>query len=195
MATSNFCNFEASKYYAVGMQTEENEIFDSYYFDDKKKYISEKIDELAEGSNYYTFDSDNVENNFLRSYSGSLIRSIGIDKDFGDITINIICNAVMVSGYYEGANLDIITDIQINGYSYDNYKNFLENFDFTDLEYYSSMPIGMQKIQAKNIIKYVEKFTPVLTEKVENILSEKCQFKLVVSARFSNGETWYNVAS
>lgn len=195
MSAPNFCKYEATKYFAIGVSTNENEIFDSSYFEYIKENIVSELENLAEKSHYYTLDSDNANHKLSRYYGGSYIHSLAIDKTFGDVTINVVCHIIISNGRYEGATLDYITDIQIDGYSFDNYKGFLTHFDYTDIECYSNMPVGMQKIQSKNIEKFVRSATPKLTEQVEQILSEYCQLTLIKTAQFSNGEAIYEKAS
>ncbi|PXV66847.1 hypothetical protein CLV62_104108 [Dysgonomonas alginatilytica] len=195
MSAPNFCKYEATKYYAIGMSTNESEIFDSWYFDEIKENIVTELENLTEKATYYTLDSDNVNHKMSRYYGGSYIHSLALNKTFGDVTINVVCHIIISNGRYEGATLDYITDIQIDGYSFDNYKDFLKHFDYTDLDYYSKMPVGMQKIQSKNIEKFVRSATPELTEQVEQILSEYCQLALIKTAQFSNGEAIYEKAS
>lgn len=55
----------------------------------------------------------------------------------------------------------------------------------------SDLPKGMQKIQSKNIIKWIEKYIKETSEKIENLFSEVCDNRLELVGTFSNGESIY----
>ena len=74
-----------------------------------------------------------------------------------------------------------------NGFEYsDDLENALEYvFENSDL------PVGMQKIQAKNAMKWIEKTKKEVSEKIENLFSEVCDNKLELIGTASNGESFY----
>lgn len=190
MATPNFCNYEASKYYAIG-----SDASDEFIYDDTKKNVYYELENLVKNTNYYTNEIQNFDRSLNRYYGGSYIQSIAIDKSFGDFTTNIVCHVFLSSGRYAGATLDYITEIQFNGYEYGDLEFFNKNFTPSDLEYYSNMPIGMQKIQSKNVQKFVSSALPELHEQIEKIFEMYCEHTLVCTAVFSNGEAIYEIAS
>lgn len=52
--------------------------------------------------------------------------------------------------------------------------------------------VGTFKIQKENIRKWIEKRINTHIENCEKFCKENCEMELAVSARFSNGETWYS---
>ena len=55
----------------------------------------------------------------------------------------------------------------------------------------SDLSKGMQKIQAKNAMKWIEKVKAETSEKIENLFSEVCDNRLELVGTFSNGESIY----
>lgn len=193
MSTPNFCKYEAKNYFAIG--TDEN---DEFIYNDTKENIYHELKALAEKHKYtfYQYDANRMYHAiFNRSYGGSYITSIEESKWIGDIEITVILHAVLSGGYYQGATLDYISEIQLNGDDRDNIDEFIKYFDYKELEYYSEMPIGMQKIQSKNIEKFVRTAYDEMTEQIEAIYENHCEEKLVRICVFSNGEAIYERAS
>jgi hypothetical protein len=200
MGTSNFYNKNASKVYAFcisyeddvldenGESTGKKEIRqpEEYDWQDSVDYFREL---LSEHKGYDKKDS--WEKNGLRSYCGKVIGIIKEQKTFGDMDVIVAIEIISRSGYYEGSNLDW-------NLSYCYYNDFDDSFNEDDVKsdfvYYSDMNAGLATIQAKNACKWMEKTAESLVRFTEEVF-EKCTTPLVVSARFSNGETWYQKAS
>lgn len=193
MSTSNFCNFEASKYYAIGSDPNDQFIYDytkDNVYNEVKKLVKEKRYSLRhcnENKMYHQL--------FNRNYGGKYICNIEHSKDFGDIEITLTFYIVLSGAYYQGATLDYISEIQINGDDNGDKEAFDKNFMPSDLQYYSEMPIGMQIIQSKNIKKFVSSAYDEMTEQIEKIFEKHCEHKLVCTAVFSNGEAIYSKVS
>jgi hypothetical protein len=67
----------------------------------------------------------------------------------------------------------------------------MNQIDFlADMEWQSSMPTGMIKIQCKNAERFASDTAEELIEVVEEFY-DKNSMPLTVTARFSNGETHY----
>ena len=49
----------------------------------------------------------------------------------------------------------------------------------------------MQKIQSKNIIKWIDSYIKETSSKIEGLFSETCENKLDLIGVFSNGEAIY----
>jgi len=195
MSTPNFCNFETKKYYAIGVTEETCE--DEFLYDDTKDNVYYELEKLSKNSQYklYNHDENKMYHQlFNRSYGGTYITTLENSRWIGDIEITVNIHAVLSGAYYQGATLDYISDIEINGNTFDDIENFEKYFDYTDLED-SDMPIGMQKIQSKNIIKFVRFAYDVMTEQIENIYEQFCDVKLQRVAVFSNGEAIYSQVS
>lgn len=195
MSTPNFCRYEASKYYAIGI-TDETEN-DEFIYDDTKDNVFYELKTLPKETSYrfYEYDERNMYQLFNRSYGGSYIGSIELSKYICDIEITVIIHAVLSGGYYQGATLDYISEIQIDRNDYNDFENFQKYFDYKDLEYYSELPVGMLKIQSKNIEKFVRFAYAELTGQIEKVYEKFCDVKLVKTAQFSNGEAIYEKAS
>ena len=101
----------------------------------------------------------------LRSYPSTSIGSFSNSLSIGDDEVEIFVTPVVRSGYYDGVNLDWHVRYYVNGYEDDTYSD-------TNIQ---SLLYG-----------YVEF--------IENIF-EKYSEPLVVTARFSNGETIYSKVS
>ena len=116
---------------------------------------------------------------------------------------NVESVIVIRSGYYSGANLDY--DIKVQTCEGDDF--YLSGYeDVEDLlnDYMATLNDivrwrgenhkwneGTFKMQAKNIRKWVLNRITEEAEKCENFCKANCDVELRVSARFSNGETWY----
>ena len=117
---------------------------------------------------------------------------------------NVESVIVIRSGYYEGAVLDY--DIMVSTCEGDNF--YLSEYDCVEdmvedyldaLEniiswkgYQHRWNEGTFKMQKKNIRKWIGKRINAHVEKCEKFCKENCDMELCVSARFSNGETWYS---
>lgn len=113
---------------------------------------------------------------------------------------SVIC---IRSGYYAGAVLDYDIKVSTQGSSFylseyndvdeliEDYLNELE--DLVDWHGYDhKWNSGTFKMQKKNIRKWIEKRINTHIENCEKFCKENCEMELAVSARFSNGETWYS---
>lgn len=204
MATGNFYS-ESGKYYAVlmnyerpildddGNETEETETVspESYEYDDEISYIQERFAEYAKNTPFVEFnESDQYLND--RNFGGRIFGTLSMSKQYAGIWIEVHYQLIMRSGYYEGANLD---------YEYSFYTDSVEIEDITDVafEYMQQLdysnghynkPTGFATIQSKHAMAWLTKAFAQLDEAINKIYSE-CSTPLVVTARFSNGETWY----
>jgi len=172
--TGNFYNRNASKIYAIGMgygeENEDGEVstYGQMDFEDDIEYVQEQLQEVfsknfREGSLPESVSRSLYSNNFSTTDIGSIYEYIQIGKI--EYKFSVYCFAT--SGYYEGANLDYV------GYV----ENCNEGYEFELGE--DDVPVKLQKLIDKTIAK------------VESVYA-KCSMPLVVSARFSNGETIYS---
>ena len=202
MGTSNFHNVNASNVYAVlmdyedvvyderGNETDETEYRspDTWECDMFIKDIKEDAKEKAPviGFSYHhTCDSDPHE---LRSYSSIPLFQFYRSKKFGDIDVTVNINCLLRVGYYEGANLDWFITYDVMGSNTD-------ELDFIyHTEWQSNMPAGMIKIQNKHAETWASNTADELIDVTEEFFKEH-SMPLGVSARFSNGETWYSKVS
>lgn len=111
---------------------------------------------------------------------------------------------VIRGGRYEGSVLDYdVTLENNNGYTFslseyngkaedmlDDYLSSIEDYvDYKGADH--KWNIGTFKMHKANIRKWVEGILEAEIEKCEKFCKDNCEMELCVSARFSNGETWY----
>ena len=218
MGTSNFSRLNnASKYYTVFMNVEEkyvecNECNEKFYeyepeyeTAESERYCgkcgSDAIEFKEEDRSLESWEIDD-----WKSYFGECLINIGGDSDdkedrqsdrnyigafnfskwYADVLVELKFHLYYDVGYYEGANLDYEI-LVYNGFEdSDDLENALECI-FED----SDLPVGMQKIQAKNAMKWIEKVKAETSEKIENLFSEVCDNRLELVGTFSNGESIY----
>lgn len=115
---------------------------------------------------------------------------------------NVESQIVIRSGYYAGAVLDY--DIKVEAQDTTYYLSDYDDVDDLIDDYMSGLKelvewrgydhkwnVGTFKLQEKNIRKWIEKRINKHIENCEKFCKENCEMELCVSARFSNGETWY----
>lgn len=158
--------------------------------EDFKSYFKEQLEKIGG-----TYDDEEVvyDRNRPVRYLGYFQQS----KFYGDEEFTVRLRMYCQYGYYEGANLDY--DIEIDcGFGWEKVdeelwngsKVTIEDIVTSNLEG-SDLSKGMQKIQSKNIIKWIEKVKAETSEKIENLFSEVCDNKLELIGTASNGESFY----
>lgn len=117
---------------------------------------------------------------------------------------NVESVIVIRSGYYAGAVLDYDVKVEtsqgdtLHLSDYDNVDDMID--DYMDIlkdivEWRGEehkWNVGTFNIQKKNIRKWIDKRISTHIENCEKFCKENCEMELCVSARFSNGETWYS---
>lgn len=111
----------------------------------------------------------------------------------------------MRDGHYGGSVLDYDVTLESeNGCTFSlseydgNTKDMLDDYlssieDYVDYKGAShKWNIGTFKMHKANIRKWVEGLLNAEIEKCEKFCKDNCEMELCVSARFSNGETWYD---
>ena len=182
MGTSNFSRLKnASKYYTIFMNVEEKYVecdecdekfyeYDSEYksaetelccgkcgsdaIEFKEEYKSLDSWEIDEWESYFRECLENIGGDYSdkedRQSERNYIGAFSFSKWYADVLVKLRFHLYYSAGYYEGANLDY--DIEVyNGFEYsDEIENALEYI----FEYSKTLPVGMQKIQAKNAMKW-----------------------------------------
>jgi len=195
MATSNFYNKDASKIFVClesyedfildedGNETEEKETRQPERYE-INEFIEDVKEQLEELGNYYMSETSGKYN---RNFSETSLGTIYKSKNFAGVEVNVYVNCCLISGYYEAANLDYSVSFDVGNYTE------MDETDLNDLEqdmYDMIQNYGMAKIQAKNVLKWLNKATIELTDLVEEVYTKNSnQYQLM--ARFSNGETMY----
>lgn len=109
MGTANFYNKNASKYFIIETDDEENDDLD-FVIDD----IKNSFEELANNSKRDVyFGKIDFDNN--RNFSGQALCSYSDSFTFCNSNLEVNIIPIIRSGYYTGANLDYDIDFKIDG--------------------------------------------------------------------------------
>lgn len=203
MATCNFYNENCSRYFVFGMNR--------YY---TKEDVEEcDLDPELEGE----FDEFGTETDYEDSkqnivsglqakgwqdydgYEGDARVIAYKDKTlvYGGCEISLEIKALVRSGYYEGACMDLSGKVTIDSAGdywtgspeYDLFDGFDES-DVIDDNWTGNA--GLDRLQAKNIIKKLNAIIEDLRNEAEYVFSCNCSEELAVAYHCSNGETGYN---
>lgn len=177
MSAPNFYNANASKIFMVSCD-------DEFSYDDAKDNVFYDLKSLG----WNRIDKWDGE----RNYSGCMFSEKSKRVSIGKFWVDVTVRAIIRSGYFADANFD--WDIEIDGTEYD-----LECYDESEAldslessyEYWDNP--GFCKIQAKNLVKKVEKAVSELSEELESVY-DKYTEKLIRIGIFSNGEAIYGLA-
>ena len=203
MATCNFMSANCTRYFAIGMNryftkedVEECDLdpelegeFDEFgtetdYEDSKQNIISGLQEKGWEDSDGYEGDAC-----VIASKDKSLV--------YGGCEISLEIKALVRSGYYEGACMDLSGKVTIDSAGdywtgspeYDLFDGFDES-DVIDDNWTGNA--GLDHLQAKNIIKKLNSIIEDLRNEAEYVFSCYCSEELAVAYHCSNGETGYN---
>lgn len=203
MATCNFYNENCSRYFVFGMNR---------YFT-KEDVVECDLDPELEGE----FDEFGTETDYEDSkqnivsglqekgwedydgYEGDALVIAYKDKSlvYGGCEISLEIKALVRSGYYEGACMDLSGKVTIDSAGdywtgspeYDLFDGFDES-DVIDDNWTGNA--GLDRLQAKNIIKKLNSIIEDLRNEAEYVFSCNCSEELAVAYHCSNGETGYN---
>lgn len=209
MATANFYVKNAQSYYVFNgideYEDENGEMVETYRDETDFEMIKEDIRNYGETSGMFPTSSDRCD-----SYLDA--RELCTSENyhnFGNgncylLQTTINSSIYMRSGHYEGAVLDY--DIQLESYYGDtcdlsvcgDIETMVDNFidSLRDIISWNGDNCGWNngtfKMQEKNIRKWLTDMLEKEVEKCEKFCKDSCEMELCVSARFSNGETWYD---
>ena len=198
MAAPNFYKRNASRYFCFGRQhytTQEDidandwpqellgqldEDQTQWDYESAKDYLLEELKKAGYWEPEGRYDRLDYETSYGSGYVAKTVREINYAGANFYITVKVREN----SGYYSGSCLDY--DISITG---DNWENgdFDLCDDYTDETYLEEQDIidadccgnpGLSKLQAKNIIKRLNKELLAIIEELELIFSRCCQDEL-----------------
>lgn len=186
MGTSNFHKVNASQYYSVFFESDED--INDFWYDDQIENIRSFLNEKG-----FNVDANSLKNvkdpDESRSFPSNIIGSISEYKRICNVEFQINMYAVVRSGYYDGFNLDWFYEVEIEGDCDIDCFPDLEQLSET-ISYYGDVSVGMGKIQAKNALKWLNETVDSLIENTEEYF-KKITTPLVITERFSNGETIY----
>ena len=203
MATCNFMSANCTRYFAIGMNryftkedVEEYDLdpglegeFDEFgtetdYEDSKQNIISD-----LQANGWEDFDGYEGDACVIASKDKSLV--------YGGCEISLEIKALVRSGYYEGACMDLSGKVTIDSAGdywtgspeYDLFDDFDESYVIDDNWTGNA---GLDHLQAKNIIKKLNSIIEDLRNEAEYVFSCNCGEELAVAYHCSNGETGYN---
>lgn len=202
MATGNFYNANCSRYFVLGMNkyyskedVEANEMdpelvgeYDEAQTDFGYQCQENEIVSGLQKKGWENFDGyeDNAR---VIAYKTKTIH-------YGGCEISLEINALVRSGYYEGACMDLSGKVIIDSAGdywtgspeYDLFEDFNE-FYVTDDNWTGNA--GLDHLQAKNIIKKLNSIIEDLKNEAEYAFSCGCEYELYQAYRCGNGETGY----
>tara|TARA_R100000697_G_C5450431_1_gene197402 strand:+ start:213 stop:749 length:537 start_codon:yes stop_codon:yes gene_type:complete len=174
MATGNFYNENASRIFASACEDE----FDYEDLIDNVEYAIKELGKLSWSSGKAGKYIDNSSKILEYSLSDSFAYADGT-------SIECVIHPVVRSGYYSGVNLDWICEYYIDGHEVESDDCIKEHL--TWYEGYTELKALKTSVTR---FKRLDKIKEKLTDKLEKIYRDYTT-PLVVTARFSNGETMY----
>ena len=200
MATCNFYNENCSRYFVFGMNR--------YYTKedveecDLDPQLEGELDEFETEADY-AFAKQNIVSGLRKKgwqdydgYEGDALVIAYKDKSlvYGGCEISLEIKALVRSGYYEGACMDLSGKVTIDSAGdywtgspeYDMFDDFDESYVIDDNWTGNA---GLDHLQAKNIIKKLNSIIEDLRNEAEYVFSCYCGEELAVAYHCSNGET------
>jgi hypothetical protein len=177
--TLNECQSCGHDILSEEIETEEIDLDD---IENQKDCTIERLKENPLYKKWYGYSVNKCDMD--RNYPCTNFFEMQKSKNFGDVEFTFEITMQLVAGYYEGATLDWEYDVMINGYEIDEDRVEEEFLDTTE------MNAGLKAMQAKNIVKWVEKTKAEAIEMVEKAFKESSE-EYGRLATFSNGESIY----
>ena len=203
MATCNFYNENCSRYFVFGM----NRYFtkEDVVECDLDPEIEGEFDELGTETDYEDSKQNIVSGlqekgwDDFNGYEGDACVIASKDKSlvYGGCEISLEIKALVRSGYYEGACMDLSGKVTIDSagdyWTGSPEYDLFDGFDESDvIEDNWTGNAGLDHLQAKNIIKKLNSIIEDLRNEAEYVFSCYCGEELAVAYHCSNGETGYN---
>ena len=203
MATGNFYNENCSRYFAIGM----NRYFTKEDVEecDLDPELEGELDEFGTETDYEDSKQNIISGlqekgwDDFNGYEGDACVIASKDKSlvYGGCEISLEIKALVRSGYYEGACMDLSGKVTIDSAGdywtgspeYDLFDDFDESYVIDDNWTGNA---GLDHLQAKNIIKKLNSIIEDLRNEAEYVFSCNCSEELAVAYHCSNGETGYN---
>lgn len=181
MATGNFMNKNASRIFAVELNNE-------WDHKDETDYAKSRIkDNTPKECEYFEDSGWDGERNFGGHYLGYYTAS----RTYNCMEINITIKAIARSGYYSGMNYDYEIECEVGGKIYNCVPGVCDiTGDFT----WNADNGGLAKVHARYASDWIDNMERKMTDAMEKAFSESST-PLIVAARFSNGEEWYEKAA
>ena len=203
MATCNFYSENCSRYFVIGM----NRYFTKEDVEecDLDPELEGEFDEFGTETDYEDSKQNIISGlqekgwDDFNGYEGDACVIASKDKSlvYGGCEISLEIKALVRPGYYEGACMDLSGKVTIDfagdywtgSPEYDLFDGFDES-DVIDDNWTGNA--GLDRIQAKNIIKKLNSIIEDLRNEAEYVFSCYCGEELAVAYHCSNGETGYS---
>ena len=202
MATCNWYNKNCSRYFVLGTNkyyrkedVEANEMdpelvgeYDEAQTDFDYQYQEKEIVSGLQKKGWEDFDGYEDNAHVIAYKTKSLV--------YGGCEISLEINALVRSGYYEGACMDLSGKVIIDSAGdywtgspeYDLFEDFNELY-VTEDNWTGNA--GLDHLQAKNIIKKLNSIIENLKNEAEYAFSCGCEYELYQAYHCFNGETGY----
>lgn len=202
MATCNFMSANCTRYFVLGMNkyyskedVEENGLdpelvgeYDEAQTDLDYQYQEKEIVSSLQKKGWEDFDGYEDNSHVIAYKTKSLV--------YGGCKISLEINALVRSGYYEGACMDLSGKVIIDSAGdywtgspeYDLFEDFNELY-VTEDNWTGNA--GLDHLQAKNIIKKLNSIIEDLKNEAEYAFSCGCEYELYQAYCCGNGETGY----
>ena len=202
MATCNFMSANCTRYFVLGMNryiTKEDVkecdldpelegLYDEFGTDSDYEFAKQNIVSGLQKKGWEDFDGYE-DNAHVIAYKTATI-------NYGGCEISLEINALVRSGYYEGACMDLSGKVIIDSAGdywtgspeYDLFEDFNELY-VTDDNWTGNA--GLDHLQAKNIIKKLNSIIEELKNEAEYVFSCGCEYELYQAYCCDNGETGY----
>lgn len=204
MATSNFYNGNCSRYFVLGMnkyyskeEVEANEMdpelvgeYDEAQTDFDYQIQKENIVSALQKKGWEDFDGYEDDAHVIAYKTKTLV--------YGGCKISLEINALVRSGYYEGACMDLSGKVIID--SAGDYWTGSPEYEMFDGGEFSEISVvdddwtgnaGLNHLQAKNIINKLNSIIEDLKNEAEYAFSCGCEYELYQAYHCFNGETGY----
>ena len=203
MATCNFMSANCTRYFAIGM----NRYFTKEDVEecDLDPELEGEYDELGTETDYEDSKLNIVSGlqekgwDDFNGYEGDACVIASKDKSlvYGGCEISLEIKALVRSGYYEGACMDLSGKVTIDSagdyWTGSPEYDLFDGFDESDvIEDNWTGNAGLDHLQAKNIIKKLNSIIEDLRNEAEYVFSCNCGEELAVAYHCSNGETGYS---
>jgi len=146
--------------------------------------ISNITCEFNKDKEFYGSDSIKLESE-LRSFPARSIGSFTLDLEYLEQQITVTIVPLVRSGYYSGANFDYEMNIECEYSDYDDISDCVD-----DLLEYGCVHKGLLTAHRSSLENKVNIWITETVKKITDVY-EMFTDQLVVTAQFSNGETFY----
>lgn len=189
---TNFC--QECEYDLTEVETETEYIVpEDFEYEDLKDNILHDIKAIGGYESSMSFN----DRNYHRAALGELSKS----KVYADVEVEVKITAIIQGAYYEGATLDYLIQVSIEGDDWDYSTGSYYDNDMSDIldevgeiQDYRGLNSGMVSIIRPKVESFLETTIDTLSEQMDNLLEKYSEHKLNKVGQFSNGGAVYETA-